>query len=121
MVTTITGIFNVRGHFSIATEPPALDRLHKKSTRADEYLINPWIRRRCFLRWSAASGLAGGAAPARPILVVEDDASTREMIEELLTARSYSVITAADGAPRPRPCGSCSLPELVISRFVLPR
>jgi len=62
----------------------------------------------------------GGAAPARPILVVEDDASTREMIEELLTARGYSVITAADGA-RARARVAHALPELVILDLVLPR
>jgi len=52
--------------------------------------------------------------------VVEDDASTREMIEELLTARGYSVITAADGA-QARARVAHALPELVILDLVLPK
>lgn len=31
------------------------------------------------------------------VLVVDDDVDTRDMVEELLTAASYSVVTAADG------------------------
>jgi CheY-like chemotaxis protein len=31
------------------------------------------------------------------VLVVDDDVDTREMVEQLLTAASYSVVTASDG------------------------
>jgi len=61
----------------------------------------------------------GGTAPTRPILVVEDDAPSREMIAELLTARGYGVTTAADGA-QARARVAHALPELVILDLVLP-
>ena len=37
-------------------------------------------------------------APVRPILIVEDDAATREFIAEMLVAKGYTVSAAADGA-----------------------
>jgi|SRR5579872_1625870 len=59
-------------------------------------------------------------APARPILVVEDDAPIREMIEEMLTADGYSVITAADGVQASL-CVAQTLPELVVLDLQLPK
>jgi CheY-like chemotaxis protein len=61
----------------------------------------------------------GGAAPARAILVVEDDASVREMIVELLSGYGYAVSTAADG-DQARASVAQSLPELVILDLLLP-
>ncbi len=87
---------------------------------ADEYLIKPVDKATLLAAVERCLSSRGGAAPARAILVVEDDASTREMIEELLTARGYSVITAADGA-QARARVAHALPELVILDLVLPK
>ena len=87
---------------------------------ADEYLVKPVDKATLLSAVERCLRSRGGAAPARPILVVEDDASTREMIEELLTARGYSVITAADGA-QARARVAHALPELVILDLVLPK
>ncbi|HWO27369.1 MAG TPA: CHASE3 domain-containing protein, partial [Candidatus Acidoferrum sp.] len=87
---------------------------------ADEYLVKPVDKATLLAAVERSLKSRGGAAPARAILVVEDDASTREMIEELLTARGYSVITAADGA-HARTHVAHALPELVILDLVLPK
>jgi len=87
---------------------------------ADEYLIKPVDKATLLAAVERCLASRGGAAPARSILVVEDDASTREMIEELLTARGYPVITAADGA-QARARVADALPELVILDLVLPK
>src|SRR3989449_2341837 len=87
---------------------------------ADEYLVKPVQRsallaavQRCLVR-------RGGAPPERPILVIEDDTPTREIITELLTEQGYAVATAADGAEA-RAQVATSLPELVILDLLLPR
>jgi PAS domain S-box-containing protein len=87
---------------------------------ADEYLVKPVDKATLLAAVERCLRSRGGTAPARAILVVEDDASTREMIEELLTARGYSVVTAADG-PQARACMAHALPELVILDLVLPK
>jgi PAS domain S-box-containing protein len=87
---------------------------------ADEYLVKPVDKATLLAAVERCLKSRGGAAPARAILVVEDDASTREMIEELLTARGYSVITAGDGA-QARARVAHALPELVILDLVLPK
>jgi len=87
---------------------------------ADEYLVKPVDKTTLLAAVERCLRFRGGAAPGRSILVVEDDASTREMIEELLTARGYSVITAADGA-QARARVAHALPELVILDLVLPK
>ncbi len=87
---------------------------------ADEYLIKPVDKatllgavERCLLS-------RGGAAPARAILVVEDDVSTLEVIVELLEAYGYAVSTATDGE-QARASVAQFLPELVILDLVLPK
>ncbi len=87
---------------------------------ADEYLVKPVDKQRLLSAVDRCLRSRGGAAPARPILVVEDELSTCEMIEELLTAHGFSVITAADGA-QARARVAQSLPELVILDLVLPK
>ena len=87
---------------------------------ADEYLVKPVDKATLLAAVERCLKSRGGGAPARAILVVEDDASTREMIEELLTAHGYSVITAADGA-QARAHVTHALPELVILDLVLPK
>jgi CheY-like chemotaxis protein len=87
---------------------------------ADEYLIKPVNKATLLAAVERCLTSHGGAAPKREILVVEDDASTREMIDELLKARGYSVITAADGV-QARARVAHALPELVILDLVLPQ
>src|SRR6202171_641326 len=67
---------------------------------ADEYLVKPVDKAsllaavgRCL-----CSSSSGRRSPSqRPILVVEDDTSTRELIAELLKTQGYTVAVAEDG------------------------
>jgi signal transduction histidine kinase/DNA-binding response OmpR family regulator len=86
----------------------------------DEYLVKPVNRATLLAAVERCLTSRGAAAPARAILLVEDDASTREMIEELLTGSGYSVVAAADGA-QARARMSHALPELIILDLVLPK
>ena len=52
--------------------------------------------------------------------MVEDDAPTREVIGELLTAQGYEVTTVADGAEA-RTQVETTLPRLVILDLLLPK
>jgi DNA-binding response OmpR family regulator len=87
---------------------------------ADEYLVKPVDKATLLAAVERCLYARGGAAPARTILVVEDDVSTREMIVELLNAHGYAVSTAADGAEASASVAQ-SLPELVILDLVLPK
>jgi CheY-like chemotaxis protein/anti-sigma regulatory factor (Ser/Thr protein kinase) len=87
---------------------------------ADEYLIKPVDKMTLLSAVERCLRSRGGAAPARTILVVEDDVSTREMIVELLKGHGYAVSTAADGA-QARASVAQFLPELVILDLVLPK
>ena len=87
---------------------------------ADEYLVKPVDKATLLAAVERCLKSRGGAAPLRPILVVEDDASTREMIEDLLTASGYLVVTAGDGA-QARARVAQAVPELVILDLILPR
>jgi signal transduction histidine kinase/DNA-binding response OmpR family regulator len=86
---------------------------------ADEYLAKP-VDRAVLL---AALERCLGAQPielGRSILVVEDDAATREVISELLTSQGYEVTTASDGA-QARAQIATALPTLVILDLLLPK
>jgi len=87
---------------------------------ADEYLIKPVDKATLLAAVERCLRSRGGAAPARTILVVEDDVSTLEVIVELLRAYGYAVSTAADGELA-RAAVAQSLPELVILDLVLPK
>jgi signal transduction histidine kinase/DNA-binding response OmpR family regulator len=87
---------------------------------ADEYLIKPVDKATLLAAVERCLRSRGGSAPARTILVVEDDVSTLEMIVELLKVYGYAVSTATDGA-QARASVAQSLPELVILDLVLPR
>ena len=87
---------------------------------ADEYLVKPVDKATLLAAVERCLSSRGGAAPARTILVVEDDLSTREMIVELLSAYGYAVSTAADGE-QARASVAQSLPEIVILDLMLPR
>jgi len=85
---------------------------------ADEYLVKPVDKVTLLNALERRFGIRP-AAPARPILVVEDDVATREFIAELLSAHGYAVTTAADAAEA-RAKVAAMLPELVILDLVLP-
>jgi len=87
---------------------------------ADEYLIKPVDKATLLAAVERCLRSRGGAAPARSILVVEDDVSTLEVIVELLKAYGYAVSTAADGE-QARQSVAQFLPELVILDLVLPK
>ncbi|HXJ12562.1 MAG TPA: response regulator [Candidatus Limnocylindrales bacterium] len=87
---------------------------------ADEYLIKPVDKATLLAAVERCLRSRGCAAPARTILVVEDDVSTREMLVELLKGSGYAVSSAADGA-QARASVAQFLPELVILDLVLPK
>jgi len=87
---------------------------------ADEYLIKPVDKATLLAAVERCLRSRGGAAPARSILVVEDDVSTLEVIVELLKAYGYAVSTAMDGE-QARVSVTQFLPELVILDLVLPK
>jgi PAS domain S-box-containing protein len=87
---------------------------------ADEYLIKPVDKATLLGAVERCLRSRGGAAPARSILVVEDDLSTLEVIVELLKAYGYAVSSATDGE-QARASVARSLPELVLLDLVLPK
>jgi signal transduction histidine kinase/DNA-binding response OmpR family regulator len=87
---------------------------------ADEYLVKPVDKKTLLDTVERCINRKDSSAPARTILVVEDDEPTREMIVELLSAKGYVVKSAVDGASA-RAQVAASLPELVILDLVLPK
>ena len=87
---------------------------------ADEYLVKPVDKATLLSAIERCMARRESAAALRPILVVEDDAPTREIIVNLLTSKGYAVVTAPDGNSA-RQQVATSLPELVILDLVLPR
>lgn len=86
---------------------------------ADEYLVKPVDKATLLAALERCVNNRPASAPARPILIVEDDAPAREFIAEMLTAKGYAVTAVADGV-QARAQVAASLPELVILDLVLP-
>jgi signal transduction histidine kinase/DNA-binding response OmpR family regulator len=87
---------------------------------ADEYLVKPVEKASLLAAVRRCLGVKQGESSQRPILVVEDDTSTCEIISELLTAQGYAVTTAEDGE-QARAQMKSRLPELVILDLMLPK
>ena len=87
---------------------------------ADEYLVKPVEKSLLLSAVARALAARGVIGPERPILVVEDDAATREFVAEKLRAVGYAVATAGDGDEARRYVAN-SLPALVILDLRLPR
>jgi DNA-binding response OmpR family regulator len=87
---------------------------------ADEYLVKPVDRKTLLGAVERCIARRESSAPVGPILVVEDDVATREMIVELLSAKGYPVKSAVDGVAA-RAQVAASLPELVILDLMLPK
>jgi signal transduction histidine kinase/DNA-binding response OmpR family regulator len=90
------------------------------SLGADEYLVKPVDRASLLAAVRRCLAPKQGAPSQRPILVVEDDTPTREVVAELLTAQGYAVTTAEDGE-QARAQMAVGLPELVILDLMLPK
>ncbi len=86
---------------------------------ADEYLVKPVEKAALLAAMQRCLSTRKRCSTARPILVVEDDALTREVIAELLTSHGYNVAIAADGA-QARDSVAASLPQIVILDLLLP-
>jgi PAS domain S-box-containing protein len=86
---------------------------------ADEYVVKPVDKTTLLAAVERCLNQRGRIGRGRPILVVEDDTSTREFIAELLSQNGYLVGTAADGAEA-RAQVAASVPELVILDLILP-
>ncbi|HEX7696198.1 MAG TPA: response regulator, partial [Candidatus Acidoferrum sp.] len=86
---------------------------------ADEYLVKPVDKATLLAALQRRAGIRPSPKRTRPILVVEDDAATREFIVEMLTAQGYAVATACDGA-QARAQVAANKPELVILDLLLP-
>ena len=86
---------------------------------ADEYIVKPVEKATLLAAVERCLNLRGKIGRGRPILVVEDDAATREFIAELLSKHRYVVTTAADGFEA-RAQVAASLPELVILDLIMP-
>jgi PAS domain S-box-containing protein len=87
---------------------------------ANEYLVKPVEKAALLTALERCLASRAAKSPTRSILVVEDDAPTREVISEMLHREGYSVATAADGE-QARASVTKSLPELVILDLLLPK
>jgi PAS domain S-box-containing protein len=86
---------------------------------ADEYIVKPVEKATLLAAVERCLNLRGQMGRGRPILVVDDDAPTREFIAEMLSKHGYIVTTAADGFEA-RAQVAASLPELVILDLIMP-
>jgi signal transduction histidine kinase/DNA-binding response OmpR family regulator len=89
------------------------------SLGADEYIVKPVKKATLLAAVERCMNHRKRMGRTRPILVVEDDAPTREFVSELLSKHGYVVTTATDGR-QARAQVAASLPELVILDLILP-
>jgi signal transduction histidine kinase/DNA-binding response OmpR family regulator len=87
---------------------------------ADEYVVKPVDKAILLAAVERCLDQKGKAAPNSPVLVVEDDAPTREFIADLLGQNGYAVKTAADGEQARKQVKS-DAPGLVILDLMLPQ
>ncbi|MGH9742449.1 MAG: response regulator, partial [Candidatus Acidiferrum sp.] len=89
------------------------------SLGADEYIVKPVNKPTLLAAVERCLAQRKHVGRLRPILVVEDDAPTREFVAEMLSKSGYAVATASDGN-QARLQVAASVPELVILDLVLP-
>lgn len=87
---------------------------------ADEYIVKPVDKSILLAAVERCLNHAGHSDAAQSILVVEDDAATREFILDLLSHNGYAVTVAADGE-QARIRVQASPPNLVILDLNLPQ
>jgi signal transduction histidine kinase/DNA-binding response OmpR family regulator len=90
------------------------------SLGADEYIVKPVKKATLLAAVERCMNHRSRIGRPLPILVVEDDAPTREIVAELLSKGGYVVTTAADGAEA-RAQVAAFLPELVVLDLILPK
>jgi signal transduction histidine kinase/DNA-binding response OmpR family regulator len=87
---------------------------------ADEYLVKPVDKKTLLEAVERCIEQRSYSSRGKSILVVEDDAPTREIIVELLRTKGYAVKGAVDGESA-RAQVATALPELVILDLMLPK
>jgi signal transduction histidine kinase/CheY-like chemotaxis protein len=90
------------------------------SLGADEYIVKPVKKATLLAAVERCLNQRKTIGPTRPILVVDDDAPTREFLAELLSKHGYAVTTAADAAEALARVAA-SLPELIILDLIMPQ
>jgi signal transduction histidine kinase/DNA-binding response OmpR family regulator len=90
------------------------------SLGADEYIVKPVQKATLLAAVERCLSQRNRNGKARGILIVEDDAPTREFVAELLSKHGHEVATAADGAEA-RVQVARAVPELVILDLILPK
>lgn len=86
---------------------------------ADEYIVKPVDKSILLAAVERCLGLPAPVDAGQSILVVEDDAPTRELIVDMLSRHGYALDTAADGLLAKMRVQK-SLPDLVILDLILP-
>ncbi len=86
---------------------------------ADEYIVKPVERAILLASVERCLNRSGRIHASRPILVVEDDAATREFVTELLSKHGFVVAAAPDGISA-RAEVAARMPKLVILDLILP-
>jgi DNA-binding response OmpR family regulator len=86
---------------------------------ADEYIVKPVDKPILLAAVERCLNRRNNTGTGQAILVVEDDAPTRELIVDLLTRSGYAVRSAEDGA-QAREQVQASPPDLVILDLMLP-
>jgi signal transduction histidine kinase/DNA-binding response OmpR family regulator len=86
---------------------------------ADEYIVKPVDKSILLAAVERCLNIRDETGARQSILVVEDDAPTREFIVDLLSRQGYLVTVAADGA-QARARVQAALPDLVILDLLLP-
>ncbi len=87
---------------------------------ADDYIVKPVDKPTLLRAIERCLNKRRSTAGGRPILLVEDDTPTRELVAEFLTQNGYVVATACDGAEA-RVAVATSPPELIILDLILPK
>jgi DNA-binding response OmpR family regulator len=87
---------------------------------ADDYLVKPVDKMTLLGAIARHVSSQPNIKPGQAILIVEDDAPTREFIAEMLTTHGFAVTTAEDGA-QARAQVAAALPALVILDMMLPK
>ncbi|HEV2616270.1 MAG TPA: PAS domain S-box protein [Candidatus Acidoferrales bacterium] len=86
---------------------------------ADEYIVKPVEKGSLLAAVERCMNRRGKMGESHRILVVEDDAPTREFVTEFLCKHGYAVATAVNGVEARAQVASF-LPELVILDLILP-
>jgi len=86
---------------------------------ADEYIVKPVDKSVLLSAVERCLSRRNHADARNSILVVEDDAATRELIADLLAQNEYSVTSAEDGEQARRQV-QASMPDLVLLDLILP-